>query len=261
MSDDIAQALAFIESATLNPIDVGLYSRAAVLPGGRDRGKCLGEPGQDGAATIGATLVSVLANLTRQNRTDVANSLEFASRYAAHEAGADDHTAAYWTEFKKCILRLGWFKLEDQWFNDFIDGQMTRAENFSDYVIDNIRGDPLYPSSEREAIILALQSLRSHPEKCVFFRRFTAGGSKGSFGVNSATVTNGTLSMRFSAFTFNCNAVVYDYLIFNIKNIKADVGKNTVNIAANQEIIDLIRRQLEHKLDQAAGDYIDSVDI
>nr|AAM14578.1 32 kDa-cell wall symbiosis regulated acidic polypeptide [Pisolithus microcarpus] len=252
MSDDVAQALAFIESATLNPIEVGLYSRAADLPRGRDRGKCLGEPGQDGAATIGATLVSVLANLTGQNRTDVANSLEFASRYAAHEAGADDHTAAYWTEFKKCILRLGWFKQEDQWSKDFIDGQTTGAENFSDYVIDNVRGDPLYSSPEKDVIIRALQSPRSQAEKRAFFRRFTAGGDKGSFGVSSATVTDGALAMRFSAFTFSCNAVVDDYLIFNIKNIKADVGK---------KIIDSIRRQLDHKLDQAAGDYIDSVDI
>ncbi|KIK20885.1 hypothetical protein PISMIDRAFT_681857 [Pisolithus microcarpus 441] len=74
-------------------------------------------------------------------------------------------------------------------------------------------------------------------------------------------VTDGALAMRFSAFTFSCNAVVDDYLIFNIKNIKADVGKNNVDVAANQKIIDSIRRQLDHKLDQAAGDYIDSVDI
>ncbi|KAI5987093.1 32 kDa-cell wall symbiosis regulated acidic polypeptide [Pisolithus albus] len=261
MSNDIAQALAFIESATLNPIDVGLYSRAAVLPGWRDRGKCLGKPGQDGAATIGATLVSVLANLTGQNRTDVANSLEFASRHAAHETGADDYTAAYWTELKKCMLRLGWFKREDQWSKDFIDGQTSGAENFSDYVIDNVKGDALYSSHEKDVIIRALQSLRSDVEKRAFFRRYTAGGDKGSFGVSLATVTDSGLEMRFSAFTFSCNAVVDDYLISSIKNIKADVGKNNVDIAANQKIIDSIRQQLEQKLGQAAGDYIDSVDI
>ncbi|KAI6023556.1 hypothetical protein PISMIDRAFT_686526 [Pisolithus microcarpus 441] len=261
MSDEIAQALAFIDSATLNPVEVGLYSRAAVLSEEKDRGKYLGEPGKDGAAAVGGTLVSVLANLTGQNRTDVANSLEFASRVAAKEAGDDDHTAAYWTAFKKSILQIGWFKQEDQWSKDFIDGQTTGAENFSDYVIDNVRGDPLYSSSEKDVIIRALESLRSQAEKRAFFRRFTAGGDKGSFGVNSATVTSGALAMRFSAFTFSCNAVVDDYLIFSIKNIKADVGKNNVDIAANQRTIDSIRSKIEAKLDKAAGDYIDGVDI
>ncbi|KAI6027047.1 symbiosis regulated acidic polypeptide SRAP32-3 [Pisolithus marmoratus] len=261
MSDDIAQALAYIESATLHPIEVGFYSRAAVLSEEKDRGKYLGEPGQDGAATVGGTLVSVLANLTGQNRTDVANSLEFASRVAAKEVGDNDHTSAYWDAFKKSIFQIGWFRQADQWSTDFINGQTTGAENFSDYVIDNVRGDPLYSSAEKEIVIRALQSLRSQAEKRAFFRRFTAGGSKGSFGVNSATVTNGALAMRFSAFTFNCNAVVDDYLIFSIKNITADVGKNNVDAAANQRTIDSVRQKLEDKLDKAAGDYIDSVDI
>ncbi|KIO01454.1 hypothetical protein M404DRAFT_735019 [Pisolithus tinctorius Marx 270] len=236
MSDDIAQALAYIESATLNPIQVGLYSRAAVLSENKDRGKYLGEPGQDGAATVGGTLVSVLANLTGQNRTDVANSLEFASRVAAKEVGADDHTAAYWNAFKTSIFQIGWFKQADEWSSDFIDGTTTGAENFSDYVIDNA-------------------------EKRAFFRSFTAGGDKGSFGVNSATVTNGALAMRFSAFTFSCNAKVDDYLIFSIKNIKANVQKDNVDAAANQRTIDSVRQKIEDKLDKAAGDYIDGVDI
>ncbi|KAI6154337.1 32 kDa-cell wall symbiosis regulated acidic polypeptide [Pisolithus thermaeus] len=261
MSDEIAQALAYIESAALNPVEVGLYSRAAVLSEEKDRGKYLGEPGKDGAAAVGGTLVSVLANLTGQNRTDVANSLEFASRVAAKEVGADDHTAAYWNAFKTSMFQIGWFKQEDQWSTDFVDGQTTGAENFSDYVIDNVRGDPLYSSSEKDVIIRALESLRSQAEKRAFFRRFTAGGTKGSFGVNSATVTSGALAMRFSAFTFNCNATVDDYLIFSIKHIKADVGKNNVDAAANQRTIDSIRQKIEDKLDKAAGDYIDGVDI
>ncbi|KAI6000420.1 32 kDa-cell wall symbiosis regulated acidic polypeptide [Pisolithus orientalis] len=250
MSDDIAQALAYIESATLNPIQVGLYSRAAVLSENKDRGKYLGEPGQDGAATVGGTLVSVLANLTGQNRTDVANSLEFASRVAAKEVGADDHTAAYWNAFKTSIFQIGWFKQADEWSSDFIDGTTTGAENFSDYVIDNVSGDPLYSSAEKDIVIRSLKSLRSQAEKRAFFRSFTAGGDKGSFGVNSATVTNGALAMRFSAFTFSCNAKVDDYLIFSIKNIKANVQKDNVDAAANQRTIDSVRQKIEGQIGQ-----------
>ncbi|KAI6141314.1 32 kDa-cell wall symbiosis regulated acidic polypeptide [Pisolithus tinctorius] len=261
MSNDITQAAAYIKSATLAPLQVGLYSRAKVLEEVGDRGKFLGEPGQDGAAAVGGTLVSVLANLTGLNRTDVANSLEFASRVAAKEVGADDHTEAYWNAFKTSIFQIGWFKQQDQWSSDFIDGTTTGAENFSDYVIENVRNDPLYSEAEKSVVIRAMESLRSQAEKRAFFRSFTAGGSKGSFGVNAASVTNGALAMRFSAFTFNCNARVDDYLIFSIKNIKADVRKDNVDAAANQRTIDAVRQQIEDKLDQAAGDYIDGVDI
>ncbi|KAI5991767.1 32 kDa-cell wall symbiosis regulated acidic polypeptide [Pisolithus marmoratus] len=261
MADNIAKASAYIASATLAPIQAGLYSRAQVLEEVGDRGKYLGEAGEEGAATVGGTLVSVLANLTGINRTDVANSLEFASRVAAKEVGDDDHTAAYWRAFSASILQIGWLKQADQWSSDFINGQTSGAENFSDYVIENVRNDPLYSDAEKSVVIRAMESLRSQAEKRAFFRRFTAGGSKGSFGVNAATVTNGALAMRFSAFAFNCNAVVDDYLIFSIKNITADVQKNNVDVAANQRTIDAVRKQIEEKLDQAAGDYIDSVDI
>ncbi|KAI6039597.1 32 kDa-cell wall symbiosis regulated acidic polypeptide [Pisolithus marmoratus] len=271
MSNEIASLLAYVKSATLAPIEPGLHTRAAILEAGqftgercgslRDRGKYLGEPGKDGAAAIGGTLVSVLANLSGQNRTDVANSLEFASRVAATEAGTDVHTFEYWQEFKKSLFEIGWLKRKDEWSIDFVDGQMGGADNFSDYVIENVRNDPLYSEAEKSIVIRALESLRSQAEKRIFFRRFTAGGSKGSFGVTVATVNNGTLALRLSAFTFNCTAVVEDYLIFNIKDIKAAVDKDNVDVAANQGTIDSLRSTIEEKLDKAAGDYIDSVDI
>ncbi|KAI6031076.1 hypothetical protein PISMIDRAFT_440048 [Pisolithus microcarpus 441] len=262
MSDDIAQVSKYIASTNLAPIQAGQYSRARALEEVGDRGKFLGEPGEDGAAMVGATLVSVLANLTGLNRRDVANSLEFSSRVATNEVGEDnEHTAEYWVAFTRSILQIGWFRQSDQWSSDFINGSTTGAENFSDYVIENVRRDPLYSDAEKEIVIQALTSLRSQAEKRAFFRRFTAGGSKGSFGVNTATVTSGALAMRFSAFAFNCSAVVDDYLIFSIKNITADVQKNNVDVAANQRTIDSVRSQLEARLDQAAGDFIDSVDI
>ncbi|KAI6119731.1 32 kDa-cell wall symbiosis regulated acidic polypeptide [Pisolithus croceorrhizus] len=262
MSDDVAQVSAYITSATLAPIQVGQYSRAQVLEEIGDRGKYLGEPGEDGAAMVGGTLISVLADLTGLNRRDVANSLEFSSRVAIREVGDDNqHTSEYWIAFTRSILQIGWFRQADQWSSDFIDGRTTGAENFSDYVIENVRNDPLYSHAEKELVIRALESLRSQAEKRAFFRRFTAGGSKGSYGVNAAAVTNGALAMRFSAFAFNCSAVVEDYLIFSIRNITADVQKNNVEIAANQRTIDSVRSQLEARLDEAAGDFIDSVDI
>lgn len=262
MSDDIAEISAYVAAATLAPIEVGLLSRAGALAEFRNRGENLGEEGMDGAATVGPALISVLANLTGLNRRDVANSLEFASRVAARQVGSGGtHTERYWAAFLASITRIGWFSQQDEWSSDFIEGTTTGPENFSEYVIENVRNDPLYSDAERSVIIRSLESLRSQTEKRAFFRRFTAGGRKGSFGVNSATVTNGALAMRFSAFAFNCNAVVDDYLVFSITNISADVRKNNVVIAANQRTIDRIRQSIEDRLDQYTDDYIQSVEI
>lgn len=68
MSDDIAQVSKYVASATLAPIQAGQYSRAQVLQAVEDRGKYLGEPGDDGTAMVAGTLVSVLTNLTGLNR-------------------------------------------------------------------------------------------------------------------------------------------------------------------------------------------------
>ncbi|KAI5987083.1 symbiosis regulated acidic polypeptide SRAP32-3 [Pisolithus albus] len=261
MSDNVAQALAFINSATLKPVEVGLHSRAAVLSEQKDRGKYLGEPGKDGAATIGAILVSVLANLSEDNRTDIANCLEYASRHAAQEVGEDIHTPEYWTKFERSFHLLGWFRQKHQRSEDFIHGQTTGAQNLGDYLIDNVKSNPRYSSTEREVIIRAFQSLRSQPDKRAFFKRFTAGGNKGSIGVSVATVTNGTLRMLFSGFTFSCSAVVDDYLISSIQNIDVAVKKDEVIFEADQNAMDASRGQLGASLDEMTGDYIDSVDI
>lgn len=68
-------------------------------------------------------------------------------------------------------------------------------------------------------------SLQSHEEKLQFFRPFTADGTSGSLVVNAATVTNGVLTMRVSAFAFQCSAPVDDYVISSIKDIEAQVNK------------------------------------
>ncbi|KAI6039594.1 32 kDa-cell wall symbiosis regulated acidic polypeptide [Pisolithus marmoratus] len=270
MSDEITSLLAYVESATLAPIEPGLHTRPAffevatspmALAGIYDRGKFLDEPGKDGAAAVCGTLVSVLANLSEQNRTDVANSLEFASRVAMREVGSGDYTPAYWKEVKKVLFHIGWSKQRDECSKDVIDGQTAGSENFSDYAIENVRNDPLYSDAEKSVVIRSMESLRSHAEKRAFFIGFTAGGRKGSFAVSVATTNNGALTMRLSAFTFNCNAAVDDYLISSIKNIRADVGKDDVVVTGDQKIIDSLRSKIEEKLGDSARDYIISVEI
>ncbi|KAI6039591.1 32 kDa-cell wall symbiosis regulated acidic polypeptide [Pisolithus marmoratus] len=261
MSNNTAQALAYLESVTLGPIRVGLYSKSQVLEKVAERGRFLDEPAEHRSATIGPILVSLLPNLTRQNMIDVLNSIEFSSRIATKEVGPDDHTAAYWNAFMRSISQIGWFKQQERWSSDFIDGQTTRAENFSDYVIEDVRNDPSYSSAEKDGILYTLNMVRNDPELRAQFRKSTAGGTKGSYGVSAATVNNNTLTLRFSAFMFNCNVVVEDYLTSSIKNVKADVGKNNVDLAANQSIIDAVRKKVEEELSKAAQEFIDIVDL
>lgn len=261
MSDKITSLLSYVESATLAPIKPGLHTRTAFLAKIGECGRYLGEPGKEGAAAVGGTLVSVFANLTEQNRTDLAISLEFASRVAAKVAETDGHTPKYWEEFKKTLCQIGWSKQKDEWSKDFVDGETTRSENFSDYVIENVRNHPLYSEAEKSVVVRSMESLRSQAEKRAFFRMFTAGGSKGSFGVGVATVDNGALTLRFSAFTFDCNTAVDDYLISSIKNIKADVGKDDVDVTGDQETLDWLRSKIQDKLSLTSCDYVDNVEI
>ncbi|KAI6008587.1 hypothetical protein EDC04DRAFT_2581977, partial [Pisolithus marmoratus] len=93
--------LAYIESTTL--VHHALSIHELELVGGTSvtshvvlrSGRFLGELGRDCATIIGPSLIPVLANLTRRNRTDIINFLELASRIAAKEVESEDHTAAY----------------------------------------------------------------------------------------------------------------------------------------------------------------------
>lgn len=119
----------------------------------------------------------------------------------------------------------------------------------------------LYSDAEKSVVSKAMVSLQSHEEKLQFFRPFTADGTSGSFVVNAATVTNGVLTMRFSAFAFQCSAPVDDYVISSIKDIEAQVNKLGVKVILSQIVMNNIRSAIEDKLNQETSAYIQSLDI
>lgn len=227
--------------------------RSRVNPFGRSSGP--------EAAIIGGTVSSVLGNLTEQNRRDVANSLEYATHVAHQKTSEDEGFERFWEEYMDCLFSIGWEKTRNEWSNLSLEDTTSDVGTFCDCVIDNIRNDPLYTQDEKDLIIRGLEVIRSQIDKHEFFRRFTVRKSRGALGVSTALVEDDVLKLRFSAFMFNCDADVQDYLTSSIAHITFDAKKGIIAARADQDSIDLHRAQLEEELEQASGDYIHRIDI
>ncbi|KAI5984160.1 symbiosis regulated acidic polypeptide SRAP32-2 [Pisolithus albus] len=232
------------------------------LPGSRrPRGYPFGWSIGPEAAIIGGTVSSVLGNLSEQNKRDVANSLEYATHIAHQKTSEDEGFERFWEEYMNCLFSIGWERTRNEWSNLSLEDTTSDVETFCDYVIDNIRNDPLYTQDEKDLIIRALEVLRSQTDKHEFFRRFTVRKSFGVLGVSTALVEDDVLKLRFSAFMFSCDAEVEDYLTTSIAHIRFDAKKGVIAARADQGIIDWYRAQIEEELERASGDYIHRIDI
>lgn len=213
------------------------------------------------AAIIGGTLLSVLDNLTEQNRRDVANSLEYATHIALQETTEDEGFERFWDEYTNCLFSIGWEKIRDEQSDLSLEDTTSDIGTFCDYVIDNIRNDPLYTQEEKDLVIHGLDIIRNQSGHREFFRRFTVRKNHGLLGVSTASVEDGVLKLRYSGFMFSCNVEVEDYLNTNIAHIEFVARKGIVEARADQGTIDRLRAQIEEELEQASGDYIDRIDI
>lgn len=232
------------------------------LPGSRrPRGYPFGRSSGPEAAIIGGTVSSVLGNLTEQNKRDVANSLEYATHVAHQKTSEDEGFERFWEEYMNCLFSIGWEGIRNEWSNLSLEDTTSNVETFCDYVIDNIRNDPLYTQDEKDLIIQALEVIRNQADKHEFFRRFTVRKSFGALGICTALVEDGVLKLRFSAFMFSCDADVQDYLTTSIAHITFNAKKGVIAARADQGTIDLYRARIEEELEQASGDYIHGIDI
>ncbi|KAI6141303.1 symbiosis regulated acidic polypeptide SRAP32-2 [Pisolithus tinctorius] len=227
----------------------------------RFRIKPFGRSSGHEAAIIGGTLLSVLDNLTEQNRMDVANSLEYATHVALQKTTEDEDFEKFWDEYMNCLFSIGWEKIQDEQANLSLDETTSDTGTVCDFVIDNIRNDPLYTEEEKDLVIQGLEIVRNQTSHREFFRRFTVRKSRGLLGVSTASVEDGVLKLRYSGFMFSCNAEVEDYFNTSTAHIEFVARKEIVEARADQGTIDRLRAQIEEELEQASGDYVSGISI
>ncbi|KAF8896048.1 hypothetical protein BD779DRAFT_1667915 [Infundibulicybe gibba] len=218
----------------------------------------LGKEGQEAGATIGQTVVSIVAGLDGMNRRDVSNTLEFASRASNHVA--KENSQKWFTEYVGSISKLGWGKqaIKDRQVDL---SQVTTGTSFADLIKDLINADNSFTDEQKKVIGLTLDSMMKQQSRRALFNSFNSGGKDSTFSVTAATVKNGALAMRLVGFYFSANQNVTDCLFFKINKTNITIRTQTTDVFANQGTIDANREKIEAKLHKAAGDYIDDTPL
>ncbi|KAF8896099.1 hypothetical protein BD779DRAFT_561777 [Infundibulicybe gibba] len=257
-SQYISNAILHDHVARASLADAGGISVSAAGTGGGGPEGHLGQAGQEAGATIGQSVVSIVAGLDGMNRRDVSNTLEFASRASNHVA--QTNSQQWFTDYVDSISKLGWGK---QAITDRqVDlSQVTTGTSFADLIKDLINADNSFTDEQKKVIGLTLDSLLKQQNRRALFNSFNSGGSDSTFSVTAATVKNGALALRMVGFYFSATQNVTDCLFFSINKTNITIRTQTTDVFANQGTIDANRASIEAKLHAATGDYINDTPL
>ncbi|KAF8878762.1 hypothetical protein BD779DRAFT_1676741 [Infundibulicybe gibba] len=237
----------------------------------------LGQQGREAAATIGQTVVSVVADLNDLNRRDVSNTLEFASRYANALVPKGEESASW------------------SWFHDFTsaiptsDGLRTRMGTFNgssempagtntiaELVVGIANTGSTFDPIQRQLVqrTMNAMTLAASTGTMGLFGQFEASKRDKSFTVTAASAKDGVLTMRTIGLEFQSTGgsmrsngqfggIVQKggVLFYKYWEAWTNSTKEIVDFTANQPFLDAHREDIEQRLQKSAGEYVEEVPI
>ncbi|KAF8878764.1 hypothetical protein BD779DRAFT_1179834 [Infundibulicybe gibba] len=220
----------------------------------------LGNQGEEAIATVDQTLVSVAADLTDLNRRDVCNTLEFASRYADSliPKGEDSATWSWFHNYISAIPKLGWTKHTDGPQDVDLKQMPASVSTVADLIVGIANADSTFSLIQRQLIQRTMNAMMLAAATGVMglFDKLGTGSitevSK-SFSVTAACIKDGVLTMRTVGVEFRSTE--------SGTSSSQSVTKEIFDFTADQSFLDAHRKDVEQRLQESAGKYIDSTQL
>ncbi|KAF8878766.1 hypothetical protein BD779DRAFT_1553994, partial [Infundibulicybe gibba] len=211
-------------------IGVGRPGDAATTIGGVSAGAWvrLGRQGGEAAATIGQTVVSVVADLTDLNRVRT-----------------DSATWSWFRNFTSAIPKLGWTAHT----TGPQDVDLKQIPASANTVADLITGIIIQRTMNAMTLAAATGTMKT-------FETSKTENSK-SFTVTAVSVKNGVLTMRTIGLEFRSTQNAVDFG----GQFAAIVPGQVIDFTANQSFLDANRKDVEQKLQGDVGRYIENTPI
>lgn len=205
------------------------------------------------------SLVSFVAGLTRQQKSDTLNSTLLAQLAANKQYDRERQPREWYAYYREVLENVGW--VVQEWdFTEFQTGGSTVS--VYDTVIKVLGA--IATGNQLAIVIATMDALNDLPEeddRVVLFETESHSQNQGAFQVSSAEDSDGVVVMRISAFHFQTTETVTRllWLRFSGSSTSFYQGAQTINL--NEDVYAIVRRDVLQKLGDRAVNFVRNLDI
>ena len=204
-------------------------------------------------------LVSFVAGVSQQNRTDVLNSTLIAQLSADKLFNRDTAVMDWYGQYSSVLGTLGWV-LEGYTFSKY----SSSSASFSmDKAVLEIAAAAL--TGQEEAVVAAtLDAMRNLPEKdgrLQLFNHTASNGSDGNFQISVCNETDGVVAMKNLAFYFTDAKTDTTVLFFNFSSASSSLNQCVQGQTLNSSVYAKARDTVLTKLGDNAKNFVLNLDI
>lgn len=226
------------------------------------------DPAVPSAAVDAGCLVSFLADVSEQHRSDVLNSLLLAQLAANKKFDREKDVANWYTFYRSVLEQIGWVVRQQA---NFLPFQIDSASITADEVIISSMKTIIDEGevTSLQATLDALKSLGDQDERVVVFEtqshtassdnsqtstaRFQTGTiSSGNFQISVIRESEGVVVMKLGAFFFSTVGMVTRLLSFSFPSQGTRFFQGSQILELNEDVYAPLRETIANKLGDAA---------
>lgn len=205
------------------------------------------------------SLVSFVAGLSSQSKSDVLNSTLLAQLAANKKFDREKDTAGWYTYYHTVLENIGWVVqgFEFQKFN--ASGNSFTVDEVVVKVLEAIAsGDELAVANQTLA---ALKSLSDGDSRLTLWNSATHSQSAGNFQIAACTEVDSNVAMKIGAFYFSTTESTSNFLWFRYSSSSTTIYKGGQTMTLNSEVYSRIRQDVLNKLGDRAKNFVADLDI
>jgi hypothetical protein len=250
--DDVTQRADFIDSLELEDVPSEIAALEATPVEIADDAKA-------GYVNAGS-LVSFVAGMTAQNKSDVLNSTLLA-QLAANKKFKREEQPREWYEFYREVLERGCGWVVPAW--KFAEFKAEGATFSVDEVVLKIL--KAFATQNDIAVVMetveALKSLADKDRRLVLFERTTHTSRNGNFQIAASAESDGVAVMKIGSFYFTTSQTVTRILWMEFKGTDTSLYQAGQTCELNSEVYAKVREAVVRKLGDNAYKFIAEIEI
>lgn len=211
------------------------------------------------ASVDAGSLISFVAGLTAQQKSDTLNSTLLAQLAANKKYDREKQTQEWYKFYRNVLENVGWV-IQEFSFSKFEAGGSTASV---DEVVINVLS-AIASGNELAVAISMVQAMKKLPTsdgRAVLWEQESHNASQGNFQIGTAVDSSGVVVMKLGAFHFTTKEEVTRVLWFKWSGSQSQMYKATQSINLNNDVYSRVRQQVIDKLGDRATQFVADLDI
>ncbi len=247
---NVAEATEFVRSLELP----ALTSGRAGTGGEQDESLPAVPESGTAAGVVRASIVSFVADVSAQHRSDVLNSALLAQLAASKLYDRESQQTAWYDFYREVLTNLGWVGQAASFRKYQASGdEFTLAEAALKVIGDIVSLDGL---RVLQSAIAALEALPEKDGRVVLFDRSVQRTGGGDFELVACSSEDGAVAMKAGEFRFSTTQRATRILSFAFSSSAVDVHTASQTMTLNPDVFATVRRDISEKLGERTKDYV-----